>query len=72
MFAVEEFGVQERVQLRVEGWVVEVLRRDEVEQPREGEQRRATSDVVAVCKEVHQDLGTGHPGKYLGGSDAEK
>ena len=57
VFAVQQVPVEERVQARVEGGIVEVAGHDEVEQALQGRNREAQiSRVEAVGEEIHQDL----------------
>lgn len=59
----QQGGVEEGVEFWVEGWVVEVLLLDEVEEAREREERDRPALVVAVCEEVHEEFGLDEPGR---------
>lgn len=57
----QQVGVEEGVQFRVELRVVEVLLADEVEEAGQGEEGGCAAHVVGVREEVHEKFGPCEP-----------
>ncbi len=69
MLAVEDVVVEERVQTRIEEWVVEIAGDDQLEEALEGRHSKGEirwGEGEAVAKEVHEDLGTAEGGENGG------
>lgn len=72
MLRVQQVCVEEGVQFRVEGRVIQILLADEVEEAREGEEGSRAAVVVRVCEEVHEKFRAGEPGLDVVGHYAEE